>query len=455
MQDKSSGPAQLITHFFLYTTIFVCIVLSFFLIGKDLYNTLSGNNLYFSYGIFITTTFILYPFFKKIRTNLSLFIITFTAFLFLSDILMRNLLADRMFSNPDNEFTIDYPPATRLLIRYKKNVKSLKEGYGDIAIMSGLTEYKETRTIKFETDDLGFRNRKDQRLKQNDMILLGDSFGVGSGTHQDSTTHAFLEEETQKSIYNLSFPGYPIAGVTNLVLEYPKLTLNQNPQVVWLIFTGNDLPFAGATTKYDKLNKALASDDPNNLLEKNILKLWKYKLGSYLKTSAYQRLIRSIFGREQMRTNADRHVTIKTLEDGRKVMFMKNYIAAANMSEDSIGRRAGLDKYKHAFEVAASFCENNGMNLNVFLVPTKYEVYREFFNEEGGTPSGFSKILENICSDLGIAYFDTSEKLFDEARSIFENSGELLFWRDDTHLNVLGSKKLAQIIATSLMENNH
>jgi hypothetical protein len=94
----------------------------------------------------------------------------------------------------------------------------------------------------FVTDRFGFRN--DGVLGAPlDVIVLGDSFGVGTGTTQDKTWSALLSREHGLAVYNLSVSDMgPWAEYTNLTIEIDRLKVKDHGTVViWNLYTGNDL----------------------------------------------------------------------------------------------------------------------------------------------------------------------------------------------------------------------
>lgn len=70
--------------------------------------------------------------------------------------------------------------------------------------------------------------------------------------------------------------------------------------------------------------------------------------------------------------------------------------------------------------------------------------------EAGGcTPSGFAEAVLSACSRTGFRCLNAKPyHLTMEARRLRDASGQLLWWRDDTHLSELGHETMAELIGS-------
>ena len=94
--------------------------------------------------------------------------------------------------------------------------------------------------MRFVTDSAGFRNEKYPSGKI-DIIVVGDSFSLGTGTTQDSTWVSLLSSSLKLNIYNLSMVGNPQRHFMNLQKELTRLNVEPGTIVLLAIFGGNDL----------------------------------------------------------------------------------------------------------------------------------------------------------------------------------------------------------------------
>jgi hypothetical protein len=90
-----------------------------------------------------------------------------------------------------------------------------------------------------------------------------------------------------------------------------------------------------------------------------------------------------------------------------------------------------------------NLAEALGMRAAVVLVPAKEEVYSWVW--KGGppwssdeSPSGLSSVLGRACAEEGLTLLDLKPSLISESRRAYEDSGQVLYWYDDTHLSAEG-----------------
>jgi len=93
----------------------------------------------------------------------------------------------------------------------------------------------------------------------------------------------------------------------------------------------------------------------------------------------------------------------------------------------------------------------------VIILPTKGEVYRWLLQPESkaeGQSSGFAQAVLAACRQISLTCVDSRAYLESEAKRIYARSHELLWWRDDTHLNELGHNALATFVIQAVATSN-
>lgn len=92
----------------------------------------------------------------------------------------------------------------------------------------------------------------------------------------------------------------------------------------------------------------------------------------------------------------------------------------------------------------------------MLILPTKGEIYRWLLAQrpsaqwEAG-PSGFAQAVLAACERARLRCLDAKPYLVEEARRTFETTGDLLWWRDDTHPNDYGHRAIAELIARDVL----
>ncbi|MFT6843871.1 MAG: hypothetical protein ACJAUV_000038 [Flavobacteriales bacterium] len=389
-------------------------------------------------------------FFTKISTNLFLVVFSITLCFVVVDSILRVTYSLKLYYRPQEMFG-NRMPEYPMLSRYDKNIDYEGNTYGDLAAMSGIVEYKEERNIRFQTDEKGFRNSKNQQNKNNQIIVTGDSFGVGTGTHQDSTLVGYLSKDFE--VYNISQPGNPVQELANLVLEFEAVTHVEKPIVLWLLFSGNDLP--NDIRPMDSLCVDWMKKGELKQHKSGMLRMLTTKVSTYFARSPIKQLLGRI-STTQENGHTD-YVRLRDLPNGQRVYFFQRYVESAQLTETQIKKQAGYQTLKKTFSVARAFAEEIGVTFKVVLIPTKYEVYSWLYD---GTPawsdslelSGFSKTLTDIFNDLGMDFKDSKPFMVDYAKKYYQEQNKLLYWRDDTHFNSEGHKALSEFVKVNLKE---
>ena len=71
--------------------------------------------------------------------------------------------------------------------------------------------------------------------------------------------------------------------------------------------------------------------------------------------------------------------------------------------------------------------------------------------KEGGAPSPSSAAFEEMARQNGMSYLDLKPGLVGASRGVFKESGQLLWWADETHWNPLAQKVAAEDIQRELL----
>lgn len=379
---------------------------------------------------------------KNILSNCILFNFSLLFMLMLSNWILHYTVMEHLYYRPDDRFNVVSHEEPVTLHHYQPYVQYKGEAHGDLTAQSGHLQGKETKIVEFITDELGFRNQVQQKNKKNQMIVIGDSFAVGSGTTQDSTTVALIAQKTNKNIYNLSYPGTPFLELTQLAVYLPHIQRSTETDLLWFIFSGNDLepcpPNYQAILKEIEAGTLASSFEQNGLQE---LQLW---FANYYRKSPLRGLFIRTFGQTNSNNNP---VLIKPLNDQEDIYFFRQYIDFIQQSKKSILQHPNYNCFKESIKSGKAFAKQQHLNLKLVYIPSKYEVYSSFATGKKkwsppAYPTGFNLEVQDIAKDLELELLDATPFFITAAETLFEEEGKILWWRDDTHLNENGHRVL-------------
>lgn len=330
-------------------------------------------------------------------------------------------------------------PRMPLVNRYRPGLHYEGRRFNDLSRMAGVKEWREEKTVRIVTDSEGFRNEPQDLSRPLDVVLLGDSFGVGA-VSQEYTLNAVLTRDHHLNTYNLSAPAIgPWGEYVNLWAEGDGLKTREDATLVWLIFTGNDLD-----DEYGPL-------DMSSLPWCGPARAWLNRVNGWRERSPVRYVFENLLPAHDPRADVVAHDFL----NGRKLLFYKPYIKNSLRTPDEVVAHANFPRLRETVSAVKRLTGGRGMRLLIALVPAKEEVYSWVWRGEpawssDAGPSGFSVALSRVCAEEGVRFLDLKPELIEESRSAYEESGRLLYWYDDTHLNTEGSIFTASIIHREL-----
>ena len=377
----------------------------------------------------------------KSWAGLLLAVVVFSLGLSGADLWLRLFWWQNLYYRPHEMFIRRWPRLSDLS-RYYPDCVYKGEVYGDLAAMSGSRESRQPRKVEFLTDRYGFRNRSVQKDVVFDVIALGDSFSMGSGTTQSSIWAEIIAKRYGLHCYNLSLPGSPWAQFVNLAVEKPRLKTHPKTVVVWTIFGGNDLDeFYG----------------PLDLKELP----WNGALGqamvayqTFRKRSPVQQLLKAL--RRSGRRKSKRVIHAKFLDD-RQMMFYSYYTQRMERTYEDIRQHENYTQLVNTMNAMKRFVDAQKMKLVIATIPCKAEVYAWTLKQgrpwsTQGSPSGFHQAVEEIAKGQGIKIIDLKPYFLEAAAKEYQQNGDLLWWYDDTHWNTKGHRVAAEVIYKQLIQ---
>ena len=381
---------------------------------------------------------LIFVFFILIKNNLPA--VSFFVFLFLI-LVSANLLFIKKLQDKEIFYRAHEKFSDKDFI-YKKNINyEMTMPHGDIPALDFCNDsisINEVRTQKFITDKNGYRNDF-YNLESADIVLIGDSFIAGSSSSQEDTPANILMNLTNKKVYSLASISDPESYEFHIKKNLKHM--DKNIKLLIFYFAGNDfeyhfennnkyLNYNGIQIPYLKYKIRFGYER----LERNKDKLFIEKLSTLYKNNFFYKKIRPKSQRAYKKilskwTNAClvEIQNIKNFDIGFYYKEIKNY---KNVSTHIITDQEILKKiYK------------------VYYIPTKYIIYKKYFNKEETKKNDLVYLKENY-KKLGIQVEDLTPILQQAADDNLKND-KFIYWRDDTHWNKLGI-----ITAMKFIEND-
>lgn len=270
------------------------------------------------------------------------------------------------------------------------------------------TDHSILRKEDWTIDELGFRN--DKFIEDPDVVIVGDSYIVGTGLDQASTLSNQLIRSSTKKVY----------GMANISVAHFDMYLKsgQIKKPKLLIYAMAERSIPDIFTTYEDisqselvLKKIFKYGNANVYIDKAFryfsLKWLKARIaghrGQGIPAAGYPGMF-FLQGNKQKHEAGDMGVTLKTIQDYQE------------------------------------YCKTMGMNFLFVPIPDKETLYYEYvpFKEQ----PGYLFALDSALQSKNISSINTLS-LFNEYK---KNEAKLLYQLDDSHWNADATKLLAEEI---------
>lgn len=260
------------------------------------------------------------------------------------------------------------------------------------------------------TDALGFRN--DQLITDPDVVLIGDSFVLGSGLTQDSTITNLL---TKKFNNTLKFYNLAPASLAEFNALYQNKTLRK-PSL--MIFSMGEIDeFA---VNYDKTrNYKLYKNTKISELKNKATRLYSI---NFIMSRIFNRRVHGIPG------------------DTNSKMF---FLSGKNLYSNLVEIKMAVE----TIQVYKDYCDSLGIDFIFLPIPSKESVYYEDVTLSQQPDYIFNLIKELKSRNITAI---NSLEVFNEFR---KENNKLLYHIDDTHWNSLGINLIANKVVEEIESN--
>lgn len=280
------------------------------------------------------------------------------------------------------------------------------------------------RRTHFRTDHRGLRNNGS--LEEAKVLLIGDSFILGTANTQSDLLATVLERDYSTPAYALGLPLAPdwlLEMVPGLLAEAPQ---PDQLKTLLFIFEGND--FIGPADE-TQVSQSLVQPSPYDQFKLRCIQMLGFHTGHRI-FNLTRRLL------QQHQAEGESIVSVERI-NGKPVGFLSAYRRAA------LWKQPRLSLPTEVLPIAA---ELDG----VFFIPTKYRVYQPWLTRATSptalpNPPPALLELQRLFNPLNVPVIDLTPTLQTEATNALTR-GEFVFWPDDTHWNGPGIRAAAQAV---------
>jgi hypothetical protein len=351
---------------------------------------------------------------------------------FVAEIALRAVPIDRFAFRATEALSVRHVPGLSAPPLLPERQYRNDRTYGDLSALANLRRLRVYRTEIFTTDAYGYRNPPAPPAASPPVaMLLGDSFGLGSGTEDSQTLTAHLGRLWGKTVYNGSGMT-PQADLNQIRLLARELGM-RGSLVIYEYLERQGLPsIPSKAPRFSPKRSVGAEDRP--VAETSPFS-WELSRLRILANRMYR-----FFQDDRILPNPyARNASVRRLSNGAEMLFLP-------------GEREGDDASR---PVDAAYwvwlqreLRSDGFQLIVLLVPDKFTVYEPLLlgREAKGRPgSDYLDRIERSLSEAGVPVVNL-EYVY-QARAARElPSNSYLYWLDDTHWNGHGMRIAAEEI---------
>jgi len=289
----------------------------------------------------------------------------------------------------------------------------------------------EPRLVRYRIDSSGFRNDSDYAGEK--VLLVGDSFVVGSGSTQEDLLSNQLRRDYGIPAYNLAFPG-ELHSYVRYVQTFFK-THQSGPKALIFLFEGNDfpLPRPGAAASAKKPATAPSSFEiARKEWQQSLKELLVYRYAFSLYHLLNQKLRPEAYGKVTvMQLKGPHHLSLG---------FLNEYMAVTERPSYDAGEDFPLK--------LARIKDHLG---GIFFIPSKFRVYYNLL--AGGPrpplPNAQWDYVQWSAGQVGVRCVNLTAPLQEESQRLLPE-GRLTFWKDDSHWNRYGMAVAARAVQAFL-----
>ena len=308
------------------------------------------------------------------------------------------------------------------------------------------------REVTIHIDGRGFRERSS--LEGCPIYTLGDSFTFGWGITEGASWPDLLEAALGRCVYNLGVNGASPAQEEYLLADLLGRDSTLTPQrVLWAIYEGNDLEDSYAETSPATRGEGVLERATRGTVLEALAQLWtnlrEESLLYRLRTGQVELLSPAARQAAAARTTVDGVRLATPLFHSPKFGYMlvdAGLLRNAAEPESYVLRHPHRRQLDRAFARMRQLAQARKFAVTVIIIPSAPRLYAGAF---GFVPAPsavpyFVNYLSRLSRTNGFDVVDLVDRLVPAART------ELLYFRDDDHLNPRGHAVVAGLLSEHL-----
>jgi alginate O-acetyltransferase complex protein AlgJ len=286
------------------------------------------------------------------------------------------------------------------------------------------TQYAVPKEVVFITDSYGYRYGHSSP-DHFDIVVVGDSFTVGSSLTQNDILSEVIARNTGETVY-------PLAPASMTTFQFDPRFVQNPPDVVILQFAERNLE----PHKICPLSSAETVSGQAQLPEPGYQQMQVYT----------DRLVRTPLYVTQYALASYRRLGIEhnlIVDPSSHMLFLQSSIAMSPMEQ--------LDTVAEEFQACNRWLNERGITLIVLPIPDKENIYYDLIpsryrtSDQNYDRSQYMHALIQMLKDREIKVADT-QTAYEQQRA----NGLQLYQQDDTHWNPDGVRIAAELIVEIL-----
>ena len=327
--------------------------------------------------------------------------------IFINFLILCFLLKFLFYFIDNNKYLLNFIYEKNFLFGVKNFEKKIEINSGDLNKILNKKIY--SKFIEIKNDDLGFRNNI--KFKNQDYILLGDSFLHNLNIDNSDLLNSILKKKYDINTYNASITAQNISHYFETIKFFNNI--NAKSKYVMFVYTGNDF-----------LDYKENSNAKYNLFINNKIINLYFEIKKFFNFYSYLSYYRNIL----FKKDSNQNKVVEYSNSYQTMLFYKDYLNRDNIKLN----------FSNEFNIYKNYQPDY-----LIIIPTKAEIYCYMFDEIKCKKINYKNYFKNNNIFEKTKIFDSTNFFKSNAKKLFYTNKKIIFDYDDTHLNEDGLILLA------------